>query len=353
MNSAIPRQYVPNSQLEQLRTGREILKTEAQALLDLSQQLGSEFCAAVDLIYRCSGQLIVTGLGKAGLIGQKIAATFSSTGTPAHFLHPTEAVHGDLGRIQQNDLLLALSNSGETEEVCRLCRVVKNWNVQTIACTATENSTLGRDADIVLSLGNLQEACPNALAPSTSTTAMLALGDALALVVSKMKQFRPADFARIHPGGSLGAQLKSAQEIMRQGADVRIADEQNSVREIFVRFGTPGRRSGAVMVTEASGKLAGLFTDSDLAKILEQRRDEQFDQPILHVMTRNPITVSTTTPVREVVDILSQRKVSELPVVDEAGCPVGLIDITDVIGLFPQKFSETGIPISDPSSRPS
>jgi arabinose-5-phosphate isomerase len=347
MNPAIHSQFVPYAHLEQLRDGRAILRTEADALHDLSQRLDANFCAAVEALYACHGQVIVTGLGKAGLIGRKIAATFASTGTRAQFIHPTEAVHGDLGCMQSKDILLALSNSGETEEVCHLMPVVQEWGITTIACTASENSSLGKQADIVLRLGTLREACPNALAPSTSTTAMLALGDALALVVSRMKGFTPREFALIHPGGALGAKLKTAREIMRKDVEIRIAHETDSVREIFVRFGNPGRRSGAVMLTDQSGLLTGLFTDSDLARILEQRREKQFDQPISGVMTHQPMTVSENAPVSDVVEILSQQKFSELPVIDDSERPVGLIDITDVIGFYPQMFSDAIVPITN------
>lgn len=333
MNTAIQTRFVPNSHLEQLREGRSILKLEADALDELSRRLDGGFCAAADAVYQCAGRVIVTGIGKAGLIGRKIAATFASTGTRSHFLHPTEAVHGDLGCVDADDLLFALSNSGETEEVCRLIPLVRGKGVVTIACTASETSTLGAAADVVLKMGRHREAGANALAPSTSTTVMLALGDALALVVSRMKGFTPSDFAAIHPGGSLGAKLQTAADIMRRDDGIRIASETQSVREIFVQFGRPGRRSGAVMLTDAAGKLTGLFTDSDLARLLEQRRDAQFDEPISAVMTQQPWTVFGQARVGDVVEILSQNKVSELPVVDEAGRPIGLIDITDVIGI--------------------
>lgn len=332
MNIAVQSQFVPNSHLEQLREGRSILRAEADALRELSRELDVGFCTAVDAIVQCRGRVLVTGVGKAGLIGRKISATLASTGTRSHFLHPTEAVHGDLGCIDDDDILLALSNSGETEEVCRLVPIVGRRGVTVVAIAASEASTLGAAADIVVQMGKHREAGPNALAPSTSTTVMLALGDALALVVSRIKGFSPQDFAVIHPGGSLGAQLQTAADIMRRDDEIRIASESASVREIFVQFRRPGRRSGAVMLTDSSGQLTGLFTDSDLARLLEQRRDSQFDCPISEVMTRDPWTIAAETRMAAVVEFLSHRKVSELPVVDSAGCPVGLIDITDILG---------------------
>lgn len=340
MSSAIQYSVVPNSHLEQLREGRAILRMEAEAISQLSQRLDSHFCNAVNAIVSSSGRLIVTGVGKAGLIGRKISATFASTGTPSYFIHPTEAVHGDLGCLDANDILFAISNSGETEEVCRLLPIVQQQGMTVIACTATETSRLGQQADMTLPLGQLQEAGPNALAPSTSTTAMLAMGDALALVVSRIKKFSSQDFAAIHPGGSLGAKLKVAEEIMRTDQQIRIAAERSSIREIFIHFKNPQRRSGAVMLTDETGQLTGLFTDSDLARLLEQRRDHQLDRPISEVMTHNPLTVTGTTAMSELLELLSQKKISELPVINEKKQPVGLIDITDVIGLFPNQFPD-------------
>lgn len=335
MNSSAPRHVIPLAPHDDLREARSIIDQEAAALADLSRRLDERFVQAVDAIVRIAGQVVVTGMGKAGLIGQKIAATMSSTGNRAVFLHPSEALHGDLGRLHSDDLLLALSNSGETEEVCRLIPLVKRAGTAIIAVTATGTSTLGRNADVVLEIGRLREAGPHALAPTTSTTAMLALGDALALVAGRRRGLTPEKFALYHPGGQLGEQLRTVREVMRQGSELRTAAETSTIREAFVSLGKPGRRTGAVMLLAADGRLAGLFTDSDLARLLERRRECQLDRPIYEVMTQSPLTIAPEAMLRDAVELLSQNKVSELPVVDTDGRPVGLIDITDVLALLP------------------
>ena len=321
--------------LEQLREARSILRDEADALHALSKRLDAEFCVALQSLSDCKGCVIVTGVGKAGLIGQKIAATLSSTGTRSYFLHPVDAMHGDLGCLHAEDLVLALSNSGETEEIARLIPVLKRLKVPIIAITASDSSTLGSQADVTIRLGKIHEAGPHGLAPSTSTTAMLAVGDALALVLCQMKGFTPQQFAMFHPGGSLGRKLARVSEIMRKGDELRIAPAAASIREVFITLAKPGRRTGAVMLVDAQGKLAGLCTDSDLARMLGTYQDLPLDRPISEVMTRNPLTTGSNIRLVDVVEVLSAHKISELPVVDDAGCPIGLIDITDVIGLMP------------------
>lgn len=334
--SSAASQLIPFSHLEQLRAGREIVRQEAEALLALSRKLDASFCAAVELVLNCPGSVIVSGMGKAGLIGQKLTATFSSTGTPSHFLHPGEAVHGDLGCVQSQDVLLALSNSGETEELLSILPTIQHLGLKIIAITASASNSLGQRADVVLPLGRLREACPWGLAPSTSTTAMLALGDALALVTSQAKGFTPQKFARFHPGGSLGQRLKPVRDLMRPMEQLRVGYEHATVREVITQGARPGRRSGAILIiTPDDGALVGLFTDSDLARLLESRRDNCLDAPITEVMTRDPLTIRSTALFADVVDLLSERKISELPVVDEFCRPVGLIDITDVIGWLP------------------
>lgn len=321
------------SPFEQLRLARDVVRDEGRALLALSERLGDEFCQAIDVLYKCRGCIIVSGMGKAGLIGQKIAATLASTGTRSHFLHPGEAIHGDLGRVHRDDVVLMLSFSGETEEVTRLLPSLRE--IPIVAITRKSESTLGRGAAVVLSLGEMREACTLGLAPSTSTTAMLAIGDALALVMSRMRRFSPLDFVKFHPGGSLGRQLAKVEDVMRPLDQCRVAEETKTVRQVFIDAGLPGRRTGAVMLTDGDGRLSGIFTDSDLARLLERRRDDCLDLPVAEVMTRTPQTVRVETRMTDAVEALAQRKLSELPVVDRAGRPVGLIDITDVVGLLP------------------
>ncbi|MBL8850209.1 MAG: KpsF/GutQ family sugar-phosphate isomerase [Planctomycetaceae bacterium] len=326
--------------LDQLRSGREVVRLEGEALLDLARTLDASFCAAVDLVANCEGRVVVTGMGKAGLIGQKLAATLSSTGTRSHFLHPAEAVHGDLGCLHPQDVLLALSNSGETEEINQLLPTVVRLRVPIVAVTSTDRNSLASRADVVIQIGRLREACPWGLAPSTSTTAMLAVGDALALVASTQRGFTPQQFAVFHPAGSLGRRLKTVAEIMRPLQSLRVAQASDTVREVFVRFANVGRRSGAVLLLTAEGSLAGMFTDSDLARLLERRRDNAFDGPISSVMNSSPLTVLPESTFADVVDLLADRKISELPVVDESGAPVGLVDITDVIGWLPPQSGD-------------
>lgn len=323
--------------LEQLSYARQIIRLEAQALERVAGRLGGELCEAVAMLVECRGNVVVTGIGKAGLIGQKISATLASTGTRSFFLHPAEAVHGDLGRLHTDDVVLVLSQSGETEEVLRLLPSLTAAELPILAVTARHNSTLGRTANVVIELGSLQEVCSLGLAPSTSTTAMLAIGDALALVAARVRGFGRSDFARLHPAGALGRRLSRVDDRMRPIAECRLADERSTVREVFARLSRPGRRSGAIMLVDDAGLLSGLFTDSDLARLFESRRDGEFDRPIGEVMTRRPTTVPAGTMLADAVAIMSDRKFSELPVVDAAGCPIGLLDVTDLVELIPDE----------------
>ena len=323
------------SRFEQLRYASEIMRTEGQAVVQLAEQLSDDFLDAADQISACRGSVILLGMGKAGLIGQKICATLASTGTPSHFLHPAEAVHGDLGKITRDDLVMALSFSGETEEVLRLLPTLRRLDICLIAMTGHPESRLGQAANLVLDLGHLPEACRLGLAPTTSTTAMLSMGDALALVVSRDRNFSAEDFARYHPAGSLGRRLAQVDELMRKLDACRVADESQTVREIIVQTSLPGRRTGAIMLTGTAGTLTGLFTDSDLARLLESGQDQILDQPIRQVMTPAPRTASSNSSVMDAVTVLAEHKISELPVVDGNNKPVGMLDITDVVGAMP------------------
>ncbi|MBI3864886.1 MAG: KpsF/GutQ family sugar-phosphate isomerase [Planctomycetia bacterium] len=330
----------PFDEFEQLREAGEIIRQEAQALLEVSRSLDGAFSTAVGQIVDCAGAVVVTGMGKAGLIGRKIVATLQSTGTRSMFLHPAEAVHGDLGCLRTGDVVLALSNSGETEELCRLLPIIRRFGIALIAVTARESSTLAAAADVVIRLGQLAEAGQFGLAPTTSTTAMLALGDALALVASRARGFTRTEFATFHPAGMLGRQLQAVGDVMRQGEQLRIACETATIREAFVGRTQPGRRTGAVMLVDAEGRLSGLYTDSDLVRLLETRRESHLDRPISEVMTLAPKCIAATAPLAEAVALLSQHRISELPVIDGLHRPVGLIDITDVIALMPDERLE-------------
>jgi arabinose-5-phosphate isomerase len=324
-----------SSRFDKLLYARQILQTEIQTLTDVAGRLDDSFCEAAEHLYRCRGSVIVSGMGKAGLVGRKIMATLASTGTRSHCLHPAEAVHGDLGRVHPNDVLLILSQSGETEEVVRLLGPLGELGVAIVAITGRADSTLGRAATVAIDLGPMEEACRLGLAPSSSTTAMLAVGDALALVVSRMRGFSREDFARFHPAGNLGRKLSKVDHHMRPLAQCRLAPDAATVRDVFVLLSVPGRRSGAIMLVDDAGRLSGIFTDSDLARLFERRREAELDGPIRCVMTARPMAVPLGAPMIDAVQRMAQRKISELPVVDGDGKPVGLIDVTDVLGLLP------------------
>jgi arabinose-5-phosphate isomerase len=322
---------------ERLAYARQVVRAEAAALEQVADRLDDSFLQAVDLFYHCPGRIAITGTGKSADIGQKIAGTLNSTGTRAYLLDATRAVHGDLGMVHPNDVVLALSHSGESEEVVRLLGPLKQLATALVGMTSNARSSLASQADIALVLGPLEEVCPLGLAPSTSTTAMIAVGDALAFVLMQMRTFTREDFARYHPAGSLGRKLLKIEAVMRRGEALRLASQDATVRAVFAGCRSRGRRTGAVMLTEETGRLTGLFTDSDLARLFEQRRDAALDRPIREVMTPAPITVPLGTRLVEAVDLLCRHKISELPVVDAAGLPVGLLDITDVIELVPQE----------------
>jgi len=325
------------SPFEQLRCARQLILAESRVLTQVANRLNSEFCRAISLLRQCRGSVIVSGIGKAGLIGQKIMATLASTGTPSHCLHPAEAVHGDLGRVRSGDVMLVLSQSGETSEVIRLLPSLAEMDVPIVAITARSDSTLGRAAAVTIELGEIEEACALGLAPSSSTTAMLAVGDALALVLSQMRRFNRDDFARFHPAGNLGYKLSKVEQHMRPLDQCRVAGQDETIREVLVKVGRPGRRTGATMLVDDAGKLSGIFTDSDLARLFERRRDQEIDRPIREVMTNHPLRVENGSMMADAVAMMAERKISELPVVDAEHRPVGLIDITDVVALLPQE----------------
>jgi arabinose-5-phosphate isomerase len=328
------------TEAERLAFAREVLRIEAEALELVRSRLGGSIVRVADLIHRSSGSVIVTGMGKAGLVGQKLAATLASTGTRAFPLHPAEAVHGDLGRIRADDVVVALSQSGETEEVVRLIPALRRLGACLVAITERASSTLGQAADLCVALGPIEEACPLGLAPSASTTVLMAVGDALALLVSRMRDFTADDFALFHPAGTLGRKLARVEEVMRTGKHLRRAQLGQTVREVFVRLAGPRRRSGAVLIEDRNSILMGIFTDSDLARLFEKRREANLDRPIGEVMTADPYRIRVGATLAEAVELLKAHKISELPVVDRGDHLVGLIDVTDLIGLVPRDLEE-------------
>lgn len=329
----LPRPLGPLHDL--LGYAREVILAEAEALRQVTERLNQTFLEAVELLRQNLGRVAVIGTGKSADVGQKIAGTLNSTGTRAYVLDATRAVHGDLGMVHPNDIALVLSHSGESEEIVRLLGPLRQLVGGLIALTGQNDSSLARKADVALVYGPLEEVCPLGLAPSTSTTAMIALGDALAFTLLRLRNFTRDDFARYHPAGSLGKKLLKVENVMRQGGEVRLASSRETVRAVFAQAQRRGRRTGAVMLTDDDGRLAGIFTDSDLARLFEQRRDESLDQPIATVMTRTPLTIEVGARVGEALELMRQHKISELPVVDGERHPVGLLDITDLIGVVP------------------
>ena len=321
--------------VDTLGFAKSVISKAAESLSQLGEQLDANFLSALKLIGQCRGAVLVTGIGKAGLIGQKLSATLCSTGTRSFFLHPAEAIHGDLGRVTKDDVVIVMSMSGETEELTRILPSIQKLSGGMIAITSTAHNTLAQRSDVVITLGKLSEADTNGLAPSTSTTAMLAVGDALALTISHQRGFTAADFAQYHPGGSLGRKLTRVAEMMRPLDDCRVARLQQTVRESFVTLRRTGRRTGAVMIVDDDGVLRGIFTDSDLARLLESQSDAALETTVQRVMTTDPLTVSDQERMPEAIRILAEYQISELPVVNDEGKPVGLIDITDLVSWLP------------------
>lgn len=316
---------------EHLAQAAEVVRAEARAIQGLEQALDARFSAAVDLILACKGQVVVTGMGKAGLVGAKISATLASTGTPSIALHPTEAMHGDLGRIRAEDVVLALSNSGETDEMTALLPHVRRIGAKIVVLTGQADSTLGRFADQVLDIGRVDEACPLGLAPTASTSAMLALGDALAMVVLKARGFSQEDYARYHPGGALGRKLLSVAEVMRRGDELPLVEPSTTLRQTLHTMTVTKGRPGAALVVDESGRLVGIFTDGDLRRVLARREPAVLDRPISECMGKSPKTIQPDALVAEAERLLREHQIDQIPVVDAAHRPIGLVDVQDLL----------------------
>ena len=308
---------------------REVLAIEAEAIRRLIPRVGATFARAVDLVLACKGRVVVTGMGKAGLIGQKISATLASTGTPSHWVHPAEAIHGDLGRVTRADVVVVCSSSGETEEVTRLLPVIKRIGARLIAVTGGLRSTLAKHSDVTLDVQVRKEACTLNLAPTSSTTAMLAMGDALAVVVAERKGFKPSDFALLHPGGTLGRRLLlRVSDLMRIGGAHPIARETATVRDVLLRI--TKARAGSASIVDARGRLLGIFTDGDLRRHLRAGAD-LLPRRVRELMTRHPKTIAPERLAAEGLQVLREHRIDELVVVDAKGRPVGLLDVQDLL----------------------
>jgi arabinose-5-phosphate isomerase len=320
-----------DAQDPRLRRAAEVIRLEARTIANLERLLDARFLAAVERILACKGMLVLTGMGKAGLVGAKISATFASTGTPSHALHPAEALHGDLGRLRQADLLLALSNSGETEEVKALLPRARSIGAGVIVMTGAPESTLGRLADCVLDIGQVDEACPLGLAPTASTSAMLALGDALAMVVLAERGFSREDYARYHPLGSLGRRLMKVREVMRQGEELPLVPSGTAVTQVMLTMSRTKGRPGAALVVAPDGRLAGLFTDGDLRRLVERAGSAGLDSPVDEFMARRPKLAHPDQLLEEAERLLREHHIDQVPVVDDEHRPVGLLDVQDVL----------------------
>jgi arabinose-5-phosphate isomerase len=316
---------------------RQTLRLEADALRAVADRLDESFSMACGLIADCEGAVIVTGVGKSGLVGQAIVATLASTGTPAHFLHPSEAMHGDLGRVTSDDCVLALSHGGESAELVQLLPALKARGAPLIAVSSRASSTLVRASHAAVVYGPVEEACPLRLAPSTSCAVMLALGHSLAFALMTRRGYAIEDFQQVHPSGSLGRLSRPVVEMMRSGAEMRVAPADRSIRQVWASTARRGRRTGAVILVDEQGALAGLFTDSDLARLLETSDAVVMERPIREFMTQRPIVLRSEHKVRDAVAIMRDRHVSEIPVLDDAGRPMGIVDITDLMDLMPAR----------------
>ncbi len=312
-----------------IRRAKEVLRIEADAVSSLIKRVDSGFEKAGKLILACKGKVVVTGMGKPGFIGAKISATLSSTGTPSLYLHPADAIHGDLGRVTRDDIVLALSNSGETEEILRLLPTLKKIGAKLIAMVGNTDSTLARYSDVVLNVAVKKEACPLNLAPTASTTAMLAMGDALAIALLEQRGFKEEDFAFYHPGGALGKRLLlRVEDIMRKGKANPIVKEDTKIKNVLLKI--TEARAGSASGINKKGALIGIFTDGDLRRhlgvdaVLPVRR-------VREVMTKDPITISKDMLAADAFRILRERKIDEIPVVDNKRRPIGLIDVQDLL----------------------
>lgn len=309
---------------------RDVLALEARAVADLAPLLDGAFDAAVEILLATRGMTVVAGIGKSGLIGQKLSATLASTGTPSFYLHPSDALHGDLGRVRAGDVAILLSQSGESEEVVKLIDPLKRVGARVIGLTGGRDSTLAKNADVVLDSGRAPEACPLGLAPTTSTAAQLALGDALAMTVLRLRGFQREDYARFHPGGALGRRLMRVSEIMRRDDAHTVVPVGARIRDVLLRMNATRGRPGAAAVVDAEGVLAGFFTDGDLARGLQS--DPQFlERPVDERMNRSPTTVGPDVLASEALQILRDRRIDQLPVLDAARRPVGLLDVQDLL----------------------
>ncbi len=312
-----------------IERGKEVIRIEADAILALESKIDENFEAAVDLIFKCTGRVIVTGLGKSGLVARKIVATMNSTGTAAIFLHPSDAVHGDLGMVRAEDVVICLSKSGDTEEIRELIPLFRRIGVKVISMIGNVSSHLARQSDIVLDTSVKEEACPHDLAPTASTTAALVLGDALAVALLDKRGFTKEEFAMFHPGGNLGKRLLlRVEEMMVAGESVPVVREEVPLSDAIVEM--TSKRLGATCVTDGSGKLRGIITDGDLRRLL-QRTKNVTNVTAAETMTKNPKTIRKGLLAATALEEMESYSITQLVVVDEGQRPVGMLHLHDLV----------------------
>jgi arabinose-5-phosphate isomerase len=311
-----------------LETARKVLEIEAAAIAALIDRLDARFESAAGLLFACKGRVVVTGLGKSGLVGRKAAATFSSTGTPSFFLHAGEALHGDLGMLTSEDVLLAISSSGETEELIELVEAAKRLGTPLITLTAEARSTLAAASDVVLDIAVKEEACSLNLAPTASTAAAMAMGDALAIALLVRRGFQPDDFAALHPGGRLGKKLRRVEALMHSGDNLPRVLPSAKMPDVIYEMSRKGL--GLTAVAEASGKLLGIITDGDLRRVMQQRKENVLELAARDCMTQNPVTLARTELAAAALRIMEEKKITSVLVADDAGRLEGVVHIHDL-----------------------
>ncbi len=313
-----------------LEIARKVLNTEAGAVAGLIKNLNGNFEKAVDLIYESKGRVIVSGMGKSGIVGKKVAATLASTGTPAFFLHPAEASHGDLGMVTASDVIILLSNSGETDELVGLIPFLKRFEVGLISMTGNVNSTLARSADIALDVSVKEEACPLGIVPTASTTAAMAMGDAIAIALLIKRGFKEEDFAFFHPRGSLGKKLfTKVSDLMHTGSSLPLTAPDVSVAVAVVEISS--KRLGLTIIVDESKKILGIVTDGDLRRGIERWGKNFFDMTVSEVMTRNPRTISADDLAAKALSVMEKHSITALVVPDENGNALGIIHLHDIL----------------------
>ena len=310
-----------------MEEARKVILSEAESLVTLAEKLDESFVRAVEILRRTKGRVVLTGVGKSGLICKKIAATFASTGTPAFFLHPGDALHGDIGMVKGDDTVVALSYSGETVELLNVLPIIKSFGIPVIAITNNGASSLARLSDVVLLLHVEREACPYGIVPTASTTAMLALGDALATVLMRLKGFTSEDFAKLHPGGMLGVRLSKVGDIMRAGSEIPVVSPATPLKDVIYEISS--KKLGATLVLE-NGRLVGIITDGDLRRAFERGVD--FSAKAKDIMTFNPKTIEESVFAEKAVEVMERHKITVLPVVGSDGELKGIIHLHDILG---------------------